>query len=338
MDPVRSHDYGPAGTKLGAWQGYSIAELQEVADGAGVATIALVIEQAEPSSIPEFVLNQIEIATIALFPAWLQEAAGIETRGGAGREALAALARAAAGQTDLFGPYLLAISDAALCKSPEALAGRFASQTVIRECYKLFCRAYRTDQVALILDLGIRADFEAASAAQEAALWIAAQDAFSIWLCGTNLSQISRVPIETKVDQTNSAAIPVRYPSPVLQVTPLAGRPNPLSKTETRVEAYLCRYSWARGRAWNATWSSGALGNPIRIDILWEAERLAIELDGLDHLEPTKYANDRARDRALQFAGFTMLRFTNQEIADDISRIASEIERFLTQARSCRQE
>lgn len=324
--------------KLGAWQGYSASQLQEIGDSACIANVALAIEKSSAPSIATFILRQIELATIALFPAWLEGAEGIETAGGAGREALTAMAKAAAASSDLFGPYLLAIADAALCRTPEMLVGQFASETVIRECHKLFRRAYCSNQVALILDLGPLVDNEASLAVQEAALWLSAQDAFLIWLCGTELRLLDRIPIQSKIDQLHSVHSPTRHTLPVLQISPLAGRPNPLSKTETRLETFLSRCSWAHGRAWNATWSSGTLGNPIRLDLLWEAERLVVELDGLDHLEPTKYANDRARDRALQFAGFTVLRFTNQEIADDISRIASEIERFLTEARSRRQE
>jgi very-short-patch-repair endonuclease len=59
-----------------------------------------------------------------------------------------------------------------------------------------------------------------------------------------------------------------------------------------------------------------------------------VEIDGLDHLGPEKYARDRARDRALQLAGFRVLRFTNDETAADIARVALMIEHFLTQARN----
>ena len=334
MDPGHRQKLEDALPKLSVWPGYSARDLQDAADSAAVPSIVLVIEQAETASMTQFIVEQIEFAAIALFPSWLKEAGGIETPGGAGREALALLAKAAAARTDLFGPYLLAIADAGLCKSPHSLSGKFASQTVLRECYKLLCRAYETERVALILDLGDARDNEVLIAAQEAGLFIAAQDAFLVWLTGTYVAQLSRLPVQAQGRPEASEDRRNRPPPPLVQITPLAGRPNPLSKTETRLEIVLSRHTWASGRAWNATWSNSALNNPIRVDLLWEAERLVVELDGYDHLVPEKYANDRARDRALQFAGFTVLRFTNQEIADDISRIASEIERFLTQAKA----
>jgi len=70
------------------------------------------------------------------------------------------------------------------------------------------------------------------------------------------------------------------------------------------------------------------------VDLLWQSERLVVELDGPDHVTPEKYARDRARDRALQAAGYAVLRFTNDEIAEDLARVASEIERFLTRVRA----
>ena len=72
----------------------------------------------------------------------------------------------------------------------------------------------------------------------------------------------------------------------------------------------------------------------MTVDLIWKAERLVVELDGPDHFAPDKYKRDRQRDRALQAAGFSVLRFTNDEVAQDLSRVASEIERFLTRVRA----
>jgi very-short-patch-repair endonuclease len=130
----------------------------------------------------------------------------------------------------------------------------------------------------------------------------------------------------------SSEALVSEKPTAVLYITPLAGRPNPCSRAEKRLEAVLSRYEWATGRAWNQTWSTSILHNPIRVDLIWHEPRCVIEIDGPDHLDPTKYAADRVRDRILQLEGFAVLRFTNQEVLDDAERVALQIGRFLTQA------
>ena len=125
---------------------------------------------------------------------------------------------------------------------------------------------------------------------------------------------------------------PPAAPSPPY-LTPLRGRPNPFSQAEQRLEAHLARSKWATGRAWNQTWSPGVLANPIRVDLVWRREKCVVELDGPDHLDTDKYAADRARDRALQRAGFLVLRYTNEEVLGDVARVVGELERFLEDRR-----
>ncbi len=116
-------------------------------------------------------------------------------------------------------------------------------------------------------------------------------------------------------------------------LTPLRGRPNAFSRAEQRLEDHLARAPWATGRAWNQTWSSGALANSIRVDLIWSREKCVVELDGPDHLNTDKYAADRVRDRALQREGFLVLRYTNDEVLGDVARILDELERFLEDRR-----
>jgi hypothetical protein len=244
-----------------------------------------------------------------------------------------ALALAEARRSELFGPYLATIANAALHGNTLEDVGKFAPETVVRECHKLFCRAYGAERAALVLHIANDLSDEAVAEAQQAAIFIADQQAFLVWLIGAELERFERIPL-AHANRTQQGRIRIPAQAPVaVQITPLSGRPNPLSEIEKRLEAFLCRHDWAAGRAWNVSWSDGILSNPIRVDLLWEAERLVVEIDGLDHLEPEKYARDRARDRALQMAGFRVLRFTNEETAADLARIASTIERFLTQAR-----
>jgi hypothetical protein len=320
--------------QLTKWNDFSEVELIDAAELAGVPALLLPIHPYATGKLLTLMLIEIQKATAALFPAWLPEAENIEGPGGAGREAVKTLALAEAHRSELFGPYLTALADAALQGHRRKFHGEFAPETVIRECHKLFCKAYGVRRAALVLYVANGLSDNAVIEAQQVAHFIADQEAFLVWLTGAGLERFERIPL-AQVNRTKqpSARLPEHEPT-IAHISPLAGRPNPLSEIEKRLEAFLCRCDWAAGRAWNASWSDGVLSNPIRVDLLWEAERLVVEIDGLDHLGPEKYARDRARDRALQLAGFRVLRFTNDETAADIARVALMIEHFLTQARN----
>lgn len=319
--------------QLSKWDNVTDVELIESADSAGVPTLLLPIVPDGTRNVQDVLLCELQNATIALFPAWLPEAAGIDRPGGGGRVALKTLALANAARSELFGPYLAAMADAALHGNLRAHGGTFAPETIIRECHKLFCRAYGVGRAALVLHFANDPSDDAVAEAQQAALFIADQQAFLAWLTGAGLERFQRIPFAQTDRARKSSDLPAAQAPLMPHVTPLSGRPNPLSEVEKRLEAFLCRHDWATGRAWNVSWSDGILSSPIRVDLLWEAERLVVEIDGPDHLEPTKYARDRQRDRALQMAGFRVLRFTNGEVAADIARLASTIGRFLAQAR-----
>lgn len=317
---------------LACWQDLSAGELQARAEMQGIPSLLVPIDR--DARVLEEVVTKLEAAVAALYPAWLTEADGIVSASGAGRPALEAVARAEAARSNLFGPYLLAMADHALRRSGGELDGQFAAEIRIRECHKLFLRAYGTAHAAIIVDLAPELPDARLAEAQQAALFLAAQKGFRIWLTGAGLSQLERIPQRMTQRIDGAAKLPVSTVSSEPHFTPLSGKPHPWSVTENRLEAFLSRRDWAVGRAWNARWSDGALSNPITVDLIWKAERLVVEFDGPDHLAPEKYLRDRQRDRALLAAGFSVLRFTNEEIAGDLAGKASEIERFLTRARA----
>lgn len=53
--------------------------------------------------------------------------------------------------------------------------------------------------------------------------------------------------------------------------------------------------------------------------------KLVIEVDGSSHDTPEQAAKDRRRDEDLQSAGFTVLRFSNWEVLNRMSDVATEI-------------
>ncbi len=287
----------------------------------------------QPAQLLARLIREIEHVLTALFPSWLAGAEGIRGQNVVAREALLALVRKTAKQGDLFGPYLEAITLAASGQAPGAPLDHFAPETAFRECHRLFCRAYETDSAVLILSMPDGLSDETVLQLQDAAIWMASQNAFRVWIAGQGVELMERISTARVERSMPFSPASIAGMTPETHVTPLSGLPNPISSTEQRMEQFLCRCVWAAGRAWNVSWSAGPLDNPIRVDLLWEAERLVVELDGRDHLDPEKYARDRMRDRSLQMAGFRVLRYTNEEVSADLSRVASEIERFLTSAR-----
>lgn len=318
--------------ELAVWPDLSAGELQARAEEQGVPSLLVPI--SDSGDLLDKVILQLETAVAALYPAWLPEAKSIFSSGGAGCAAVQSIAREKASRSDLFGPYLVAISEHALAKSLVRLKGKFAPETRLRECYKLFSLSYATKQAALIIEIPSVMSSSRLEEVQQTALFLSAQGGFCIWFTNVGLEGLDRIPHRVTSRLAGLAKSSVVSTATEPHFTPLSGKPHPWSKTENRMENYLSRCNWAVGRAWNANWSDGPLSNPVTVDLIWRAERLVVEFDGPDHLAPEKYARDRQRDRALQTAGFAVLRFTNEEVAEDISGRASEIERFVKKARN----
>lgn len=69
-------------------------------------------------------------------------------------------------------------------------------------------------------------------------------------------------------------------------------------------------------------------------DFMCQPLNLIIEVDGSSHDNPKAWIRDRKRDAVLRKAGFTVLRFTNDDVLknidsarNQISRVINEIER-----------
>lgn len=67
---------------------------------------------------------------------------------------------------------------------------------------------------------------------------------------------------------------------------------------------------------------NGRVGR-YRPDFLWRAERLIVEVDGYAyHSDREAFRSDRARDRSLAGRGFTVLRFSDDELAEQPELVA----------------
>lgn len=65
----------------------------------------------------------------------------------------------------------------------------------------------------------------------------------------------------------------------------------------------------------------------MEVDLLAAEMRLAIEVDGAQHLEPEAYRRDRRKDLLLQENGYLVLRFLAEDIGTRLDEVLDAIER-----------
>jgi|SRR5690625_2134173 len=61
------------------------------------------------------------------------------------------------------------------------------------------------------------------------------------------------------------------------------------------------------------------------VDFYCAEEKLIVELDGEVHMNPTAEEQDRNRDEELESMGFTILRFENKMVFDNLDSVLKEI-------------
>jgi very-short-patch-repair endonuclease len=286
-------------------------------------------------------LDELEGAALGLFPAWLPDATGIRGIGGAAIAAVRTLAMRAAPTTAQFGPFLADLAERAL-RHRQSGSGRFSPEVRAAGLARVIGRSYDRSAAALLIEVPANLTSGQEHALVAACEWLAHRGGLGVWLTGAQLSTVDwisgrkvRLPEPAaSIARTAPTAPPtVRPAQPVITYPPLAGRPHPASRAERAVERALARQPWAAGRTWNQTYQAKALEPPVRLDLLWLAERCVVELDGPEHLEPLRYESDRRRDRLLQQNGFAVARFTNAQIAQDLAAVVSQIEQLVTARR-----
>ena len=99
------------------------------------------------------------------------------------------------------------------------------------------------------------------------------------------------------------------------------------SKLEDRFTPFLRRYNLRLPRFNDPI----ALGSKLYVaDCHWPDLRLIIELDGWEgHSSRSAFQDDRARDRALKVAGFSVIRLTWSQLDVEPDQIASDLRRML---------
>jgi very-short-patch-repair endonuclease len=302
-------------------------------------------------------LEEMDRVAVAAFPRWLPGAERLSGAGDLGVAAARELATRAAARSHNFGPFLADLAERAL--RGRAGRSRFPAEVRARGLARVIADAYERESAALLIDVpdGLPPADERALAA--AAEWLAQHGRLTVWLAGAPLRVVDRLPSVTialpayltslvaeaepatdgpagrSVDPSprSPAVDQPRDLAPMLGFPPLTGVPRWDSPAEQALERALARHEWARGRRWNQTFEWHLLGKPYRLDLCWPAEGLVVEVDGPDHRERLKFADDRRRDVQLHLLGHVVLRFTNEQVLSDVSSVVRTIERLLCRRR-----
>lgn len=287
-------------------------------------------------------LDALDRAALELFPRWLPGAERLDGPSGLGVAAVRALAERVAARSDHFGPFLAATAERALRTKgggPAARRPRFPAEVRARGLGAIVAAAYRRTSVAVLADVphGLTPDGEHALAG--AAEWLAQHGRFTVWLAGAPLRGVDRIHSVrvTLPEHLTSLAAETGPPHgriagprpPLLTYPPLSGTPRADSAAEQALERALAPHEWARGRRWNEALEWHPLGAAYRLDLFWPDDGLVVEVDGDEHRERWKYADDRRRDARLQLLGHDVLRFTNDQVLSDPQAAALTIRDLL---------
>jgi hypothetical protein len=109
-------------------------------------------------------------------------------------------------------------------------------------------------------------------------------------------------------------------------LAPWRGRPHPLSDIELRLARLLADDAeLAPLFAFNEVVET-VRGSRPKVDLLWAAGRLVVELDGYGtHGNRAAFIQDRQRDYELALSGYTVLRLANDEIEQDYGKAVDKI-------------
>jgi len=99
------------------------------------------------------------------------------------------------------------------------------------------------------------------------------------------------------------------------------------SKLEERFAPFLRRYRLPLPRFNDWVFPGG---KRYRVDCHWPDTRLIVELDGWEgHSTRSAFQDDRARDRALKVAGYSVIHLTWAQLDDEPEAIASDLRSLL---------
>jgi very-short-patch-repair endonuclease len=284
-------------------------------------------------------LAELDRVARELYPAWLTEAAEIESAAGAGAVAVRSIAVRVAQARGQYGPFLAELAERSL-RRDSAYAGSFGPEIRATGLAKVIADAFGRSRTAILIRVRKEFSEDQQQALIAAGRWLSDSGRFGIWLAGAALpaSGVETVrftmPIDSPMLTADEAADHEPSPDGVVSYPAVAGRPHPGSRAEQLLEASLESLTWAAQREWNQSYRPHLLTNPIRVDLLWRAERVVVEIDGEEHCQPARFAADRQRDVLLQLDRYAVLRFTNRQVLTHRDLVLAQIQQCLAGRRA----
>jgi very-short-patch-repair endonuclease len=297
----------------------------------GALSVAAVVGEA---------LDELEQAAVRLFPVWLPGAEGIASPAGAGVAAVRVLARHMAPSSMHYGPFLADLAERTLRRQAPR-HGRFPAEVRAAGLAKVVASAYDRAAAALVVAAPDELSEVASDVLVGACEWLAEHARLGVWLIGARMPAADRlmpyrVTVPRYVTELECSEVEVTEEPelPTLSIPTVAGSLAGGSDTEHALEAALAQHPWAQGRAWHQRYQPTKLDLLRFLDVLWEREKVIVEVDGSEHRAWLKWADDRLRDNRLQRDGYIVLRFPNERIATDLASVLHDIQTHLHLRRS----
>jgi hypothetical protein len=287
---------------------------------------AVVVPPSAAGSVAAFVaevLDALDAVARRLLSGWLPEADELDGPQGAALAAIRAVAVERARVVGCSSAFLADLAERALTGRPSR--ARLRPELRVSGLARVIATGFRRDR--LVLAMPIETDpgeTPVRDVVVAGAEWLADRGRLGVWLTGAaspgpeRIGTLHLLPVSQETAVTSSG-----------EDVAAVGRPHPRSTVEAALEAVLARQEWAYGRIWNGTYQPTSIRSPIRPDLLWAAERVVVELDGLEHCRPEQYDADRVRDVQLQLDGYAVLRFTNARVKHDVHAVAAQIEHLI---------
>ena len=111
----------------------------------------------------------------------------------------------------------------------------------------------------------------------------------------------------------------------VVSVSPVRGRPHPGSEAEQLLYDRVCNdVELAPLFCFNWPVKTRYQTSP-NVDLLWQAGRLVVEIDGHDHCGLAKFISDRRRDFELVMSGYQVIRFTRFKVLESPDEVLKDL-------------
>lgn len=305
-----------------------LAESVDPLPDSAPAVLFFALSGGTASQIVDAVVDALERAALDLVPQWLPGAVDADDHSSLARGSARARALEVAATTDHFGPYLAHLADAYVSGRPPR-DDAYSRETRATGAGRVVAQANGRRSAVLIVDIPVDADVDAVSAAAE---WLCGTG-IGVWLTGAGAVErfpsirVDAPPAPADVSTIVDRFRPLGYP-------PVEGRPHAASAAEALLYRLLSTREWAAGRVHNRVVKLSELSRPFTIDVLWDEEKVAVEIDGPEHRARAMFSDDRSRDNLLQTHGYIVLRFTNEDMLTDHGRVVAMIEQTLHRRRT----